>query len=87
MKTVITTTTTIDITSEVEAFEKAIESWRDEKADARTKKCYTADRRDLKKVLAQYRKGKFEEAGKLADRLDTIIRELIPQPAWDRMFP
>lgn len=45
-------------------------------------KMFTADRRDFRKVLSLYRKGKYQEAGKVAAHMDTAARDYIPDKIW-----
>ena len=71
-----------DITAEVDSFEKAIDAWKDDTADAHMKKAYAADRKGLKNVLNLFKKGKLKEAYQVAWDLDTIVRDQIPDKVW-----
>jgi hypothetical protein len=64
--------------------ERTIDQWRSQPGDdVDMRKCYTADRKDLRHVLLLYKKGKWAKAGEFASHLDTLVREMIPDPIWD----
>jgi hypothetical protein len=80
------TTARVEVNLDVKAMEamgKTIISWQPTRGDnASLKKCYTQDRKDLRKVLSLYKKGKWKEAGEFASHLDTLVRDMIPDSIW-----
>lgn len=46
---------------------------------------YRSDAGQLRAVAALVRQGRRKVAARIAERLDTIVRELIPQKAWDHL--
>jgi len=69
-----------------ERFDKRIKMWQHEPgADAKTRKFYTQDRKDMRAVLSACKKGDWSKAAKLAWRLDTILRDEIPHYLWSFM--
>jgi hypothetical protein len=68
-----------------EEFKSAISNWKDPNDDEVMEKVYRSDREDLKEVLELLQKGDFEKAWAKAQRLDTIVRDLIPDLAWNLM--
>jgi heme oxygenase len=86
------------ITKEMLAeFAKGIKEWKldnnttfqkmelesDLKEEKKMRKAYAADRKDLRVVYGFIVDGEYEMAGKYADNLDTIVRELIPLDIWE----
>lgn len=68
----------------IKEFEAVIKDYRwTHDKDPAMIKMYAADRRDFRKVLSLYRKGKYKEAGEVAGHMDTAPREHIPQKVWD----
>lgn len=67
--------------AQFEAVIKAYQ-WTHDKDPAMIK-MFAADRRDFRKVLSLYRKGKCKEAGEVAGHMDTAARDYIPQSIWD----
>lgn len=64
--------------------DQIIDSWRASPGeDAEMRKCYTQDRKDLRRVLTLYKRGSWKQAADFADSLDTLVREMIPDPIWD----
>lgn len=51
--------------------------------DADLRKCYTQDRRDLRRVQTLYKRGQWAKAGEFASGLDTLVREMIPDTIWE----
>lgn len=67
----------------IEEFEESIRGWTHSAGEGKDMaKAYTADRKALREVLSLFRKKKFKEALEKAWRLDTIVRERIPDRAW-----
>lgn len=48
---------------------------------------YRADGADLQAIAALIEEGSIEAASNKAQRLDTLVRELIPAPVWDFLVP
>ena len=48
-------------------------------------KVYRDDARDLKVVATLLRKNRVNEAAMAADDLDTLVRDIIPDAAWEHM--
>jgi hypothetical protein len=70
----------------VTAFERSIQAWQAHpKDDRQMKAAYAADRKRLRAVLSSYRRKLFGEAYATARLLDTILRDLIPDLAWETM--
>jgi len=51
--------------------------------EADMKKMYAGDRRDFRRVLSLYKKGKWSEAAEVAGHMDTAPREHIPERIWN----
>jgi hypothetical protein len=51
--------------------------------DPQMLRMFAADRKDLRRVLSLYRKGKWQEAYAHARHMDTAARELIVERIWD----
>ena len=49
------------------------------------KKMYASDRKDMRRVLSLYNKGKWTEAAEVAGHMDTAARDHIPQRVWDHI--
>ena len=64
-------------------FKEAIKDWNDPKADKEMKKVYMADRKDLRQIVSLMMSGKIKEASEKAYWLDTIVRDVIPNSAYD----
>lgn len=70
-------------------FEKVIDKWRHafDKDKAPYKKdlikVHREDAKDLTKGLNMLRAGKYEEARRHFEYLDTVVRELVPDNIWD----
>lgn len=63
--------------------EKIIDGWRASPGDdANMRKCYTQDRKDLRRVLTLYKRGSWRQAGEFASHLDTMVREMVPDSIW-----
>ena len=67
---------------------KAAKQWRDAgydsfENDPKMLKVYDTDAKDLKAVASLLDEDKCKEAMNKAYRLDTVVRECIPEPAWD----
>ena len=60
---------------------KPIPPWN----DAGMRKMMTQDRKDLKKVLALYKKGSWKQAAEFSSHLDTAVREMIPEGIWNHI--
>lgn len=91
MKTIIRSDLSIlaeRIASEGE-FEKSIARWSHQGQEAHDlgdeelAQAYASDVRDLKRFLQMYKEGKLDEAWAMARNLDTIVRELIPDPIYN----
>jgi len=69
-------------------FDAAIEAWRLStfNRDAGLAKAFTADRRAMKKVRGIYAKGDMVKAYEAASRLDTIVRDQIPDCVWNDLI-
>lgn len=52
-------------------------------ADSDLRKCYAADRKDLRRVQTLYKKGKWAEALLYAQHMDTLPRDMIPDAIWN----
>jgi hypothetical protein len=64
--------------------ERTIDQWRAEPGDkVDLRKCYAKDRKDLRHVLSLYKKGQWAKAGEFSSHLDTMVREMIPDPIWE----
>lgn len=63
----------------VAEFEKAVNDYR--KAYPK----FTADNRSLRKTLALFKVKKYKEAAREIDGADTIVREVVPEAAWQTM--
>lgn len=62
--------------------------WRCERGDPSNKTMlamYASDRKDMRRVLSLYNKGKWKEAVELAGHMDTAARDYIPQRVWDHI--
>lgn len=64
-------------------FVTAINNWRSDSKERSWRSVYAADRAELRKVLSLCRKGALATAYNEACRLDTIVRDEIPQSVWD----
>jgi hypothetical protein len=67
-------------------FEKVIDKWRhtfDADRDKEMIKVHREDAKDLTKGLNMLRAGKYEEARRHFEYLDTVVRELVPDNIWD----
>lgn len=68
----------------LDQFAAAIGGWvPPSPSSAADKKSYSTDRRQLREVYRLYAAGKWKEAKSKAMRMDTILRELIPDHLWD----
>jgi hypothetical protein len=47
---------------------------------------YRSDARNLKEVARLVRQNKLVEAANKASRLDTIVRDIIPEGPWEHMI-
>ena len=63
-------------------FNEIIEKWVGGGDDPEMIMCYAVDRQDLTAVLELFKSGDFEAATVKIRRLDTIVRELIPESVW-----
>ena len=66
-------------------FKAAIASWTYTRGSSSLKAAYSADRKDLRNVLSLMRKGQFKDAWQEAQSLDNIVRDVIPDSAWNLM--
>lgn len=48
--------------------------------------CYRSDAKDMREVAKLVLAGKVKEAAVKADNLDTIVRELFPDPCWEHLM-
>ena len=55
------------------------------KGDDELIKVCRADAKDLRNVAKLLRAGRMDEACRMADGLDTLVRDVIPQNAWDML--
>jgi hypothetical protein len=70
----------------LEAFDKRIRNRQPVKgASIAFRKIYTQYRNDMRAVLRACEKGDWNRASLLAGRLDTVLRDEIPQYLWDAM--
>lgn len=72
--------------NEIHIFEQAIRNWK-LPAGSGCKDLapvYAQDRKDLRKVLALFKAGKYKETCRAAWNLDTIVREKIPSSVVNR---
>ena len=69
-------------------FDAAIEAWRlpTYNRDTKLSKTFTADRRAMKKVRGIYAKGDMVKAYEAASRLDTILRDHLPECVWNDLI-
>lgn len=68
----------------IKLMDRIIDRHRADKGDdADLRKSYTQDRKDLRRVQTLYKKGRWAEAGEFSSHLDTMVREMIPDPIWD----
>ena len=71
-----------------EAFKEIIKDyrWHCERGDPDNKAMlamFAKDRKDFRKVLSLYRKGRWQEAAEYAGHMDTAAREHIPEQIWN----
>jgi hypothetical protein len=72
-------------------FKKSIRSWRYAWVSKSARQphnydmaaSYRQDANDLSEVYRLWRAGKIAEAGRRADSLDTLVRDIIPQGVWE----
>lgn len=72
--------------STLNQFRRNIKNWTCDNDDKELEKVYEFDQQCLQKVLDAYIKNDYKLAGKLAQRLDTIVRDLIPIKVLDKIF-
>ena len=73
----------IDITEQIRDLGNTIDQWRcSSEEDKEFGKMYTADRKQMTKVLNLLKEGKLKQAYNTAHRLDTILRDNIPDSVW-----
>jgi hypothetical protein len=58
----------------------------DIRKDKEFAKVYRSDARNLKEVARLVRQNKLVEAANKASRLDTIVRDIIPEGPWQHMI-
>jgi hypothetical protein len=58
----------------------------DIRKDKEFAKVYRSDARNLKEVARLVRQNKLVEAANKASRLDTIVRDIIPEGPWEHMI-
>lgn len=73
-------------TQMVANFKKAIDAWECDDAEPDMKKMYTKDRKDLRKVLTQFKNKKYVKAFNMACDLDTLVRDQIPDDVYELML-
>jgi len=76
--------------SAAEQIEEAAKKWEKHgtqmfSKDPQMVAAYMKDKADLMMIAALLRKEQYEQALINAGNLDTIVRDTIPQPAWDFM--
>jgi hypothetical protein len=71
----------------IRQMDEIIDKWRPGSfsglADPETRKAFSQDRKDLRRVQTLYKKGKWAEALLHAQNMDTLPRDMIPQKIWD----
>lgn len=73
------------ITEALNQFQESIKNWKAGDGNHDLDNVYAADRKQLRIVLILCRQGEWIKAKNAAHRLDTIVRDVIPQKAWDLM--
>jgi hypothetical protein len=74
---------------ELEEFRLDINKWvatGDDKEDKEMVKTYTADRKDLKKILELIESGNYKRASQRIYKLDTLIRDQIPRALYNEIM-
>jgi hypothetical protein len=67
----------------IRQMDEIIDGWRASPGDdANLRKCYTQDRKDLRRIQTLYKKGKWAEALLHAQNMDTLPRDMIPDAIW-----
>jgi len=67
-------------------FQQRIKNWKPGHGGNKDEKSfYAQDRKSMRSVLSECRKGDWKKACDLAESLDTALRDEIPQLLWDAM--
>ncbi len=75
--------------SDLEQFRQSIESWERQgqeagrDGDVELAAGYAADVADLRAILRLIEAGALHEAAEVVDRLDTLVRDLLPQSLYE----
>jgi len=73
----------------LKALARNIEGWAiqgKECSNTELAEAYASDVKDLRKVYAAIAEDNIDEAAKIADRLDTIVRDQIPESVYTFLY-
>ena len=78
-------TSQIITVKDINELRKNIRAWGKGNRDRTLAKCYAKDREDLGRLLDFIEDGNRAKAADLASSLDTIVRDQIPTPLYDKI--
>lgn len=67
-------------------FLKAINAWKENKETKDLKAVYAEDRVDLMCIYNLCKEGNLKQAASMANQLDTIVRDVIPEDLYEAIF-
>lgn len=68
-------------------FKRNIDNWVNPSPDKTMDKVYATDRKQLLSVYNYCLKSEYKRAANLAYKLDTVVRDQIPNDVYDFLFP